>query len=84
MTMLLVYLVLQVPVKAYTRFGPLVAREVGEEQMDFDEVNLPSPPSPPCSAITWLSETTKNSQTGSFIKYLFEMDIAPKKIISKT
>ena len=26
------------PVKAYTRFGPLVAREVGEEQLDFDEV----------------------------------------------
>ena len=29
----------QVPVKAYTRFGPLVAREVGEEQLDFDEVD---------------------------------------------
>ena len=27
------------PVKAYTRFGPLVAREVGEEQLDFDEVD---------------------------------------------
>ena len=26
------------PVKAYTRFGPLVAQEVGEEQLDFDEV----------------------------------------------
>ena len=25
--------------KAYTRFGPLVAREVGEEQLDFDEVD---------------------------------------------
>ena len=25
--------------KAYTRFGPLVAREVGEEQLDFDEVS---------------------------------------------
>ena len=31
----------QVPVKAYTRFGPLVAREVGEEQLDFDEVSRP-------------------------------------------
>ena len=31
----------QVPVKAYTRFGPLVAREVGEEQLDFDEVWRP-------------------------------------------
>ena len=27
--------------KAYTRFGPLVAREVGEEQLDFDEVSRP-------------------------------------------
>ena len=27
--------------KAYTRFGPLVAREVGEEQLDFDEVWRP-------------------------------------------
>ena len=27
----------QVPVKAFTRFGPLVGREIRVEEMDFDE-----------------------------------------------
>ena len=32
------YLILfQVPVKAFTRFGPLVGRNIREEEMDFDE-----------------------------------------------